>query len=154
MKKRVRPCWYVILLCVVAALPLQAGTIEAKLGGQAYQLELVAEPDSRRQGLMGRTELAPGTGMLFDFPEGTRPAIWMRNMQMSLDLLFVDEHARLMQVFSEVPPCTASPCAIYQADQPLRFVIEVSPGTAEDLGLQPGDHLDLADHNLTPPPAY
>lgn len=135
-------------------MPLQAETIEATLGGQAYQLELVAEPDSRRQGLMGRSELAPGTGMLFDFPEGTRPAIWMRNMQMSLDLLFVDEHARLMQVFAEVPPCSASPCAIYQAQQPLRFVIEVAPGTAAQLGLQPGDQLDLADHHQSPPPPY
>ncbi|SDT00722.1 hypothetical protein SAMN05216198_3397 [Halopseudomonas litoralis] len=149
-----RPCWYALTLWLLIAFPLQAHTIEATLGDRSYQLELVADPDSRRQGLMGRTELAPGTGMLFDFPEGTRPAIWMRNMQMSLDLLFVDEHARLLQIFADVPPCTASPCVIYQADQPLRFVIEVSPGTAEDLGLQPGDHLDLADHNLTPPPAY
>lgn len=146
--------WYVILLWVVAVCPLQADTIEAKLGGQTYLLELVAEPDSRRQGLMGRSELVPGTGMLFDFPEGTRPAIWMRNMQMSLDLLFVDEHARLVQVFAEVPPCSASPCAIYQAQQPLRFVIEVAPGSAAQLGLQSGDQLDLADHHLSPPPPY
>lgn len=145
---------WILALCMLIIFPLQAETIEATLGGRPYQLEVVAEPESRRQGLMGRTELAPGTGMLFDFPEGTRPAIWMSNMRMSLDLLFVDEHARLIQVFADVPPCAVPPCAIYQADQPLRFVIEASPGTAEDLGLQPGDHLDLADYNLTPPPAY
>ena len=142
------------LLMLMVMLPAQAQTIQATLGGQPYQLELVADPDSRRQGLMGRASLAAGEGMLFDFPEGTRPAIWMRNMRMSLDLLFVDENAQLVQVFAEVPPCTAQPCAIYQADQVLRFVIEVAPGTAETLGLEVGDQLDLADHQLSPPPPY
>jgi len=53
-----------------------------------------------------------------------------------------------------VPPCAAPPCALYQADQALRFVIEVPPGTAEKLGLEVGDRLDLADHQLSQPPPY
>jgi len=147
-------CWAAVL-CLGLVLPSQAKTlVQARLADQPYQLELVADPDSRRQGLMGRSELAPGTGMLFDFPEGTRPAIWMRNMQISLDLLFVDQDARLVQVFAEVPPCEAPPCAIYEADRALRFVIEVPPGTAEQLGLQPGDQLDLADRPAQPAPRY
>jgi len=147
-------CW-VLALGLGAMLPAQAQTlVQANLAGQPYQLELVADPDSRRQGLMGRTELASGTGMLFDFPEGTRPAIWMRNMQISLDLLFVDHQARLVQVFAEVPPCDAPPCAIYEAERPLRFVIEVPPGTAGQLGLQPGDQLDLGEQPAQPAPRY
>lgn len=145
---------WLLILTLSVILPAQAQTIQATLAGQPYQLELVADPDSRRQGLMGRTSLAAGEGMLFDFPVSTRPAIWMRNMQISLDLLFVDENAQLVQVFTEVPPCTASPCAIYQADQALRFVIEVAPGTVETLGLEVGDQLDLADHQLSAPPPY
>ncbi|WP_185265868.1 DUF192 domain-containing protein [Halopseudomonas xiamenensis] len=146
---------WIMVLCLGMVLPLQAQTlVQARLAGQSYQLELVADPDSRRQGLMGRSELAPGTGMLFDFPEGTRPAIWMRNMRISLDLLFVDENARLVQIFAEVPPCDAPPCVIYEAERALRFVIEVPPGTAAQLGLQTGDQLDLADRPSLPPPRY
>ncbi|MCO5786969.1 hypothetical protein DHB74_11445 [Pseudomonas sp. G11-1] len=145
---------WLLMLALFAVTPVQAQTIQAMLGGHSFQLELVADPDSRRQGLMGRTELAAGEGMLFDFPEGTRPVIWMRNMQISLDLLFVDENARLVQIFAKVPPCAAPPCALYQADQALRFVIEVPPGTAEKLGLEVGDRLDLADHQLSQPPPY
>ena len=64
--------------------------IQARLAGEPFQLELVNDPEQRRQGLMGREALLPDSGMLFDFPPGTRPAIWMRNMRMALDLLFVD----------------------------------------------------------------
>lgn len=148
--------WLALPVLSVALL-VQAqpqSVIEARLAEQSFQLELVDDPDSRRQGLMGRTELAAGTGMLFDFPAGTRPAIWMRNMQIALDLLFVDEQARLVHVFDQVPPCADLPCDVYEADRPLRFVIEVPAGTAHQLGLQPGAQLDLDGHQLSPPPPF
>lgn len=145
---------WLLLSVLLGAIPAQAQTlIEARIADQRFQLEVVSSPDSRRQGLMGRDELAAGTGMLFDFPEGTRPTIWMRNMQISLDLLFVDEQARLVHVFADVPPCTDVPCDVYEADQPLRFVIEVPAGTANQLDLQLGTQLDLGGYQLLPPPA-
>lgn len=143
------------LLGWLIGLPAQAQPIvHARLAGQPFQLELVDRPDSRRQGLMGRQELPSGTGMLFDFPEATTPSIWMRNMQLSLDLLFVDGAGRLIHIFADVPPCIEAPCAIYQATQPLRFVIEVAAGTASALRLQPGDLLDLGGHQLSSPPPF
>lgn len=128
--------------------------VEARFADQAFQLEVVADPESRRRGLMERTELSAGTGMLFDFPEGTQPAIWMRNMQIALDLLFVDDQARLVHVFSDVSPCADLPCDVYQADRPLRFVIEVPAGTASQLDLKPGAQLDLGGYQLSSPPPF
>lgn len=144
-----------LLLLFLLPLGSQAQhRIAAQLAGQVFQLEVAADPESRRQGLMGRSELEDGTGMLFDFPTGTRPSIWMRNMQIALDLLFIDGQARLVHVFADVPPCAELPCDVYEADQPLRFVIEVPAGTAERLGLQPGDQLDLGDYQLSPASAF
>lgn len=146
-------CLWVWLLLL--AWPVQADSlIQARLAGEPFQLELVNDPEQRRQGLMAREALPLGSGMLFDFPPGTRPAIWMRNMRMALDLLFVDESGQVMQIFPDVPPCADLPCAVYQAEQPVRFVIEVPAGTAGKLGLQPGDQLDLGGHQLSSPPAF
>ena len=146
--------WPAILALLIATATHAQPLVEARFADQPFQLELVADPESRRQGLMERTELAAGTGMLFDFPEGTKPAIWMRNMQIALDLLFVDEQARLVHVFADVPPCADLPCDVYQADKPLRFVIEIPAGTASQLNLKPGAHLDLGGHQLSPPPPF
>jgi len=120
------------------------------LGNHAFIFDVAADPDSRRDGLMGR-ELAPQTGMLFDFPAGTRPAIWMYNMQISLDLLFVSQSGRIKHVFSQVPPCRQTPCSIYQAVEPLRYVLEVPAGTVRELGLKIGDQLDLSGLPEAPP---
>lgn len=128
--------------------------IQLVLADQPFVVEYVADPDSRRQGLMGRKNLAAGTGMLFDFPEGTQPAIWMRNMLISLDLLYVDDTGEIAQIFPNVPPCSSMPCEIYHADQPLRFVLEVPAGTVQSLGLEEGQILDLGDLLKEPAPRW
>lgn len=142
--------WRICLLLAVWALlgsPLQAAENHARavqIGERVFSLEVANTPDSRRQGLMGRETLPAGTGMLFDFPEGTRPAIWMYNMVIGLDLLFVDQQGSIVQQFPSVPPCIAKPCALYRAEQPLRYVLELPSGSIAGLGLKPGDRLDLS----------
>ena len=80
-------CLIAVMACSwavsVTAEPLEQTLM---LGSESFTFDVAADPETRRQGLMGR-ELADNTGMLFDFPVGTRPAIWMHNMQISLDLL-------------------------------------------------------------------
>jgi uncharacterized protein len=137
-------------LLVWPPLGLAAAEQQLTLGSQVFQFSVADDPETRRQGLMGR-ELAPQTGMLFDFPQGTRPAIWMHNMQISLDLLFVDAEGRIQHLFAEVPPCRQTPCNIYQASEPLRYVLEVPAGTAQALGLKQGDQLDMSRLPSSPP---
>lgn len=155
-----RSCFATLLLATVFAGHAVAQTaIEAEgdwwavqLEQETFRLQRVADPDSRRQGLMGR-ELATDEGMLFDFPAGTVPAIWMRNMRISLDLLYVDDHGRIANIFSRVPPCRSMPCEIYRADRPLRFVLELPAGTVERLGLLQGHLLELDALLALPVPA-
>lgn len=124
----------------------------AELGAEPFVLEVVDDPDARRQGLMGRTELAANRGMLFDFPEGVTPSIWMRNMHIPLDLIYLDGDARITHLFEAVPPCKAQPCALYSADRPLRFVIEVPAGTVDRLDLKVGQQIDLGGLEKQPQP--
>ena len=140
-----------MVVAVLACTSAQAGTRSVVLGNTPFELTYVADPDSRRQGLMGVSDLPFGSGMLFDFPAGTQPAIWMRNMLISLDLVFVADTGEIRHVFSEVPPCAELPCALYQATQPLRWVIELPAGSVARLGLEEGDQLDMSELPPTPP---
>lgn len=140
-----------MVVAVLACTSAQAGTRSVVLGNTSFELTYVADPDSRRQGLMGVSDLPFGSGMLFDFPAGTQPAIWMRNMLISLDLVFVADTGEIRHVFAEVPPCAELPCALYQATQPLRWVIELPAGSVARLGLEEGDQLDMSELPPTPP---
>ncbi|WP_022960839.1 DUF192 domain-containing protein [Halopseudomonas pelagia] len=125
---------------------------DIQLAQETFRLQRVADPDSRRQGLMGR-ELAADEGMLFDFPAGTVPAIWMRNMRISLDLVYVDDDGHIANIFSAVPPCHSMPCAIYRADRALRFVLELPAGTAGRLRLMGGQKLQMDELLALPVPS-
>lgn len=151
--KKIWLIWVCSLMALLAVMSAQAEPLQVKLGEEVFELELVDDPASRRQGLMGREYLAANEGMVFDFPPDTTPAIWMRNMLISLDLLFVDEQSRLVKIFAEVPPCAVTPCDIYRVERPMRFVIEVPAGTAARLGLEPGMRLDLGPVSNRPAPA-
>ena len=140
-----------LAVAVLASTSAQADTRSVMLGDTAFELTYVADPDSRRQGLMGVSDLPFGSGMLFDFPAGTQPAIWMRNMLISLDLVFVADTGQIRHVFADVPPCAELPCALYQAAQPLRWVIELPAGSVARLGLKEGDQLDMSALPPTPP---
>lgn len=126
--------------------------IKIELGGAHFELEYVADPQSRRLGLMGRPSLPAGTGMLFDFPDGTTPAIWMRNMQISLDLVYIDANGTIAQIFPRVPPCQAMPCEVYHASRPLRFVLELPAGTAAEQSLAVGQPVPLGTLLQKPAP--
>ena len=137
--------------CFIAAqVSASPSELQLTLGTQLFRFDVAADPQTRRQGLMGQ-ELAENTGMLFDFPEGTRPAIWMRNMHISLDLLFVSASGRIEHIFANVAPCAQLPCSIYQAAAPLRYVLEVPAGTAQRLDLKRGQRLDMSQLPASPP---
>lgn len=144
-----------MLVCAAVAEPAARPGSEwwtLPLAQETFHLQRVADPDSRRQGLMGR-ELAADEGMLFDFPVGTVPAIWMRNMRISLDLVYVDAEGRIANIFSDVAPCHSMPCAIYRADRALRFVLELPAGTARRLSLAEGQQLPMDALLALPVPA-
>lgn len=143
----------VLLAALTASAAVQAlDRIKLELGGAHFELEYVADPQSRRLGLMGRSSLPAGTGMLFDFPDGTTPAIWMRNMQISLDLVYIDANGTIAQIYPRVPPCQAMPCEVYQASRPLRFVLELPAGTAAEQGLAVGQRVPLGTLLQKPAP--
>lgn len=140
------------ILCLLGAGMLSAEELAARLAGEPFVLEVADDPQSRRQGLMGRTELPAGTGMLFDFPPGITPVIWMRNMHIPLDLVYLDEQALITHLFERVPPCQSMPCPLYEADRPLRFVIEIPAGTIERLNLTIGQSVDIGGREDQAPP--
>lgn len=149
---RYLPSLLLCLSCLPGAGLANAAELTARLADEPFVLEVADDAESRRQGLMGRTDLPARTGMLFDFPSGITPVIWMRNMHISLDLLYLDDYARITHLFERVPPCQAMPCPLYEADRPLRFVIEVPAGTIGQLGLQVGQSVDLDGRQDQSPP--
>jgi uncharacterized membrane protein (UPF0127 family) len=113
-------------------------TIITASGSHRLNVELAATPEQMERGLMFRQELAPDTGMLFDFKQPTNATMWMHNTLIPLDMLFVDANGRIVNIQERAVPLSD---AIIAAASPVRAVIELNGGTAARLGIEPGDRV-------------
>lgn len=84
---------------------------------------------------MGRTALAPGSGMLFlyDSPRGV--AFWMHDTLIPLDMVFIDAAGRIARIHADARPLDETPIP---SGGPVRYVLEIGGGQAARLGLAPG----------------
>ena len=118
--------------------PLEPLTIETGTGAHAIQVEVARTPEERSIGLMHRTGLAPDRGMLFDYG-ATRPAtMWMKNTLISLDMFFAESDGRIVTIAERTTPLSEKRI---HSGQPVRFVLEMIGGSAQRLGIAPGDRL-------------
>jgi uncharacterized protein len=123
-------------------------TAEAIMAGQVVQLEVALTPEQQSLGLMYRTYLADNQGMLFPFAGPRRTAFWMKNVPIALDMVFLLD-GRVQGIAANALPCEVEPCPIYRPGNLLvDQVIELRGGRAAELGLQPGDRVEI--RTLTP----
>jgi uncharacterized membrane protein (UPF0127 family) len=131
-------------LLVLLLLPLAACaddsrlTIQSKGGDHVFTVEVVDTPESRAQGLMYRTTLAPDAGMLFDFKESREVSFWMRNTLIPLDMIFITTDGLIANIHVNAIP--HDPTGI-PSDGPVMFVLEIPGGRSVELGLKPGDRV-------------
>lgn len=120
-------------------LPISATVI---VKGQKIELEVAKTPQQQAIGLMFRESLAPNRGMLFYFEPPRYVSFWMKNVKFSLDMIFL-RNGRIVWIAPAVPPCTSDPCPSYRPPVPVDGALELAGGRAAELGLQPGDRLQI-----------
>ncbi|MEG4576390.1 DUF192 domain-containing protein [Microcoleus sp. N3A4] len=120
-------------------LPVSA---RARIADRQIELEVAKTPEQQATGLMYRTSLPDDRGMLFEFKPARWVNFWMKNCQISLDMIFLrDGVVEAIEV--SAPPCTADPCPTYGPDTPVDRVIELRGGRAAELGVKVGDRIEI-----------
>ena len=102
----------------------------------AFTIEVAETGTQRAQGLMFREEMAEDAGMLFIYPRPKVITMWMRNTILSLDMIFIDSAGKVIRIAKNTTPMSDD---IVPSGGLAQYVLEVKAGTAERLGLGPGD---------------
>ena len=116
--------------------------ISTSTGDVPVQVEVADDEDERARGLMGRTDLDEGAGMVFLFPEDTRGAFWMKDTLIPLSIAFYDADGRILRIL-DMEPCREDPCPVYDPGVAYRGALEVNHGAFERWGVREGDRLAL-----------
>ncbi|MGY5777076.1 DUF192 domain-containing protein [Rhizobium sp. LEGMi135b] len=111
--------------------------------GQTHKfiVELALTPSQLELGLMYRDKMPADHGMLFDFGT-TRPVMmWMKNTELPLDMLFLDQKGVVTHIQENAVPYSE---AIISSGGPVAYVIELNGGIVRKLGLAVGDEVTSA----------
>lgn len=114
--------------------------VDADLAGVRLRLEVADDEQEREIGLMGRTSVPPGTGMLFRFPGPTTDRFYMFRTLVPLVVVFVRDGTVVGS--AQMAPCREQQpqaCPTYGPGVPYDTAVETAPETLPRV--QPGDRL-------------
>ncbi len=102
------------------------------------QAEIADTKDKRKTGLMFRESLPKNQGMLFIFDREESHSFWMKNMRIPLDIIYICQDKRIVDIKADVAPCRDS-CYGLAPGAKAKYVLEVNAGFAEENKIEIGD---------------
>lgn len=111
---------------------LQRITLTA--GIHQIDTQVALTPEQHQIGLMYRTEMPQGEGMLFVFPSPSKQCFWMKNTVLPLTAAFVADDGSIVNLEDMKPQTTDSHCSL----KPVRYVLEMNQGWFSKKGIKAG----------------
>ncbi len=126
---------------VMPSMPMAKVTLtDAFKGTHVVEVEVAPNAVMRTRGMMWRTSLEDGKGMLFLFPVEQPLSFWMRNTLIPLDMIFIGKDLKVTGIVSKAEPKTMSSRGVAT---PSMYVLEVPGGWAEKTGIKIGSAVKL-----------
>ena len=110
--------------------------IKTSSGEHKIEIEIAESSEDQSMGLMYRTSVPPGTGMLFPYETSREITMWMRNTYVSLDMVFIKADGVVHRVEHGTEPLSER---IIPSKGPAKAVLELVAGDAKRLGIKAGD---------------
>ncbi len=112
------------------------------LHGKPYTVVVARTSEARERGLSG-TVTIPYDGMLFDFEEDSLPGFWMKDMNYSLDIIWLDHNYEIVDIIEDLKPNTYP--TVFYPKKPVRYVIEFPSGFVSKEQVQLGTHVGIGE---------
>ncbi len=119
--------------------PRPANTLVMLPDGSTVHVELAKTEAERNFGLMERTSLPQGRGMLFIHEQPGNYGYWMYDCKIGLDIIWMDQNHHIVEMSPSTPPCKgkSNTCPSYGGHETSVYVLELPVGSikAHQLGV-------------------
>jgi len=121
-------------------------TTEVRLGSGVYALALADSEAELVKGLSGVDTLNPNQGLLMQFDTDDKHGIWMKDMLIPLDIVWLNSNKKVIYIVKDAQP--ENPVStVYTPKNDARYVIELPAGSVKKAGIKNGDiaefHIDV-----------
>ncbi len=109
-------------------------------------VEIADDNKKRELGLMYRENMFEKGGMLFILESNSKPSFWMMNMLISLDIIWIDEHGKIVDITKYAKPCNNDILACtYKPKDNIKYVLEVNAGFTDKYNIKEGQVIRIED---------
>lgn len=138
--------WTAILVAVLTAgiaflILSQKPTL--RVNNHTYALRVADTAQLRSHGLSDTTSLPRNQAMLFVFPKPTKSCFWMKDMNYSLDMIWLDADKRIVHIQPNATP-SSYPDTTFCTPTAARYVLEVNAGDTIRAGMSVGQQLKFS----------
>ncbi len=112
-----------------------------KIGENSFLFEVAETKEDRERGLSKRDALKEVDGLLFIFPTEDYHAIWMKEMNFPIDIIWIDKEKKVVDYKKNVPP-ESYPESFFPS-MPAKYVLETEAGFIEKNFLTHGTTLSF-----------
>lgn len=131
----------VILILIVSAVSYIAATFQPKtevqLGNGVYHLKIANTAATREKGLSGVKELQPNAGLLMIYEEDGFHQIWMKDMLIPIDIVWLDANKKVVHMVTDTSP-DQSTKVIFTPRKQARYIIELQSGSIRQQNIRLG----------------
>lgn len=115
-------------------------TIGSRTGTHLFTVEVASSPAQQQHGMMFRTAIGPNEGMLFPYDPPEHVGFWMKNTLIPLDIIYIRPDRTIARI-TTAKPHDETPLP---SGEPVAWVLEIAGGRAAELGIAPGDRVQLS----------
>lgn len=106
-----------------------------------FNVEVVTTKTQRNIGLMKRPSLSQNNGMIFVFDQEELQRVWMKNMIIPLDVIFLSTKGKIVTILKGLQPCIKDPCHIFESKEKAKYMLEVNADIVQKTGIKIGQRV-------------
>jgi uncharacterized membrane protein (UPF0127 family) len=104
-------------------------------------IEIADTPETRTQGLSGRSILQYDKGLLFIFEKSGFYPFWMKDMNFPIDIIWINKNLNIVHIKEKATPDSYP--KTFVSGEPALYVLEVNAGVVADKKIKIGDKIVL-----------
>ena len=112
--------------------------MKVEINDKEYDVKVATTSDEMSKGLQNVKELPEDEGMLFIFEEPQTVGFWMKDTEIPLDIIFIDEDLEVLSIYKGQP----NNQDIVEEDN-VKYVLELNINS----GVSVGDEVELEDED-------
>ena len=127
----------VLVVVVFIILPnMLQPTTSLRLGDGIFRARIAANETDRTKGLSGVTSLNLDQALLMAFPNEGKWNIWMKDMKIPIDIVWLDKDKKVIYVVLDAQPDDSTIPKIFEPKTPAKYVIELPAGSVNSKAIK------------------